>query len=250
MTTANDWLQTNLSDRLIDPTVDFDVTCKFFSYTPLQFDLACYTVNYDLINKYPKIYVPLSGGMDSEFTFLQLQPFGAIPVIISTPANFYESSYALHLCRKLNVEPIILEYTEEEIFRIFVSDIYKPLNSMGYNSVPSLIATRYAVDNGGVAVIGEHAYDCLSEWDFYNDVLIGEGSSPYYFMWSPQIVDAMQDAYQNEDHQEFKHNLYRIPYRPKFKYEYSQNFKNMIINLAKTRPFRPKAQTKICVRSQ
>lgn len=250
MATENKWLQTNLKDRLVDLQIDFNVSCKDNSYIPVEFDLACYIVNANIANKYEKMYVPLSGGMDSEFVYLQLKKFGAVPIIVSTPANVEESSHAFNLCKELNVEPIVIEKTEKDIFQSFINDIYKPLNSMGYNSVPALIATRYATDRNGVAIIAEHAYDCLSEWDFYNDILVDEDSSVYYFMWNAQIVDAMQRAYNNEEHQQFKHNLYRIPLRKKYSYKWSDGFNQAINNLAKTRPFRPKAQTKICVRSQ
>jgi hypothetical protein len=90
--------------------------------------------------------------------------------------------------------------------------------------VATLVAARYAENNGGVAVIGEHGYDDNNEWDFYNDALISEDASIYFYMWTPELVQAMRNEYGGEDHQEFKHRLYGIPFRPKIKYQYSSAF--------------------------
>jgi hypothetical protein len=118
--------------------------------------------------------------------------------------------------------------TEKQMLHIYFNDIFTRLNGYGHNSVAALIATRYAENNGGVAVIGEHGYDDVNEWDFYNDALISEDASIYFYMWTPELVQAMRNEYDGGDHQEFKHKLYDIPFRPKIKYQYSDAYESAL----------------------
>ncbi len=104
----------------------------------------------------------------------------------------------------------------------------------------SPIAGRYVESMGGVTVIGEHAYDGVSEWDFYNDALIHEDNSIYFFMWTPELVKAMQNEYDGSDHQEFKHRLYNVAFRPKMKYQYSSSYEKALAAIRGRRVNYPK----------
>lgn len=217
MATYQDWLTTNISDRLNDPNSPFIVTEKDVEYRSLSFQQATDLV----VEQLPKtkLYVPLSGGMDSEYVFRVLR---ATPIIIDTPCNQDELTYAYRAVEELGIEPVIIKKTETELLKTFYHTILKRLNGTGYNSVSAYIAAKYAHDHGGIAVIAEHAYDGVNEWDFYNDALIGLDNSHYFLMYNREINEAMKAAYIGEDHQQFKARLYNIEPRPKFKYKYSE----------------------------
>lgn len=237
--TENEWLRTNIRDRLLKPDTDFAVEYTPVEFVPVAFDIAAQIVSQKIVQKYRNIYVPLSGGMDSEFVFLQLMAV-AKPIIIVTPGNEYEVQYAFELCRTHKIDPIVIEKSEQDILQVFYTEIFKKLNGYGYNSVPALIAGQYAQKHDGMVVIGEHAFEGLNEWDFYNDALL-DIDSVYYYMYTRQIVDAMIKEFnpKAENSQQFKARLYKIPFRPKFKYKYSETFYNAIEAFRKTRKAAP-----------
>jgi len=228
MATKNNWLKTNIAERLTNPAADFKVWHNVEEVRNDDWETALFDTVTDFSWISKKLYVPLSGGMDSEFVFESLKHLYPTPIIVDTPCNKLESAYAFHYCRKNNLKPVVIEKTETEMLQIYYNDIFTKLNGCGINSVAVLIASRYAEDQGGVAVIGEHGYDDNNEWDFYNDALIHEDNSIYFFMWTPELVQAMRNEYDGGDHQEFKHSLYGIPFRPKLHYNYSESYEKTL----------------------
>jgi hypothetical protein len=245
MATKNNWLKTNISERQTFKGSDFNVWHDVKDLRKLSWiDSVKETVD-DLSKLDKKLYIPFSGGMDSEYVLKTMQHLNPTPIIVDTPGNKIESSYAFHYCRHNNITPVVIEKDEKEIINIYYEDIFSKLNGVGVYSVAALVASRYANDNGGVAIIGEHAYDGVSEWDFYNDVLIGEESSIYFFMWTPELVKAMMNEYDGDDHQEFKHRLYQIPFRPKIMFAHSQNFNDVFAAIMKKRKAKPNPISKV-----
>ena len=245
MTTKNNWLKTNIAERLTNPAVDFKVWHEVDKVENLTWEQALFDAVTDFSWISKKLYVPLSGGMDSEFVLDCLKHLYPTPIIVDTPGNKIESAYAFHYCRKHNLNPVVIQKTEAEMIKIYYDDIFTKLNGYGSDSVAVLIAARYAQEMGGVAVIGEHAYDDVSEWDFYNDVLINEDSSIYFFMWTPELVKAMQNEYRDEDHQDFKHRLYKVPFRPKLNYDYSSSYKKAFRIIREKRTIHPGNKDKV-----
>jgi len=245
MATKHNWLKTNISDRLNDHSLNFKVWHNEPKIETVSWEKALYDTIEDLSCLNKKLYVPLSGGMDSEFVIQNLKRLNPIPIIVDTPGNKLESSYAFHYCKKHKLNPIIIEKTESEMLKTFYHDIFMKLNGYGINATASLIASRYTEDHGGVSIIAEHAYDGVSEWDFYNDALINIDNSIYFFMWTPELVKAMRNEYQGEDHQEFKHRLYDVPFRPKFNYQYSRSYNNGMSIVTSKRVSRPKYKDQI-----
>ena len=239
MATKNNWLKTNIAERLTNPAADFRVWHDIEVVKKHDWETAIFDTVTDFSWISKKLYIPLSGGMDSEFVFESLKHLYPTPIIVDTPGNKIESAYAYHYCLKNDLKPVVIEKTESQMLHTYYEDIYTKLNGYGINSVATLIAGRYAEDNGGVAVIGEHAYDGVSEWDFYNDVLIHEDNSIYFFMWTPELVRAMQNEYDGGDHQEFKYRLYDIPFRPKIKYQYSRLYDIGLTLMNKKRRIHP-----------
>lgn len=235
MATENNWLQTNIRNRLINPKSTFVVYINHRDYEKISFDEASNRVVEKIINKHDNIYVPLSGGMDSEYVFNCFLGHKFTPIIVNTPANKLESTYAFRKCKDTGIQPIVIEKSEKEMVKIYYDEIYKKIRGKGYNSTASYIAGKYADEHNGVAIIGEHGYDGLNEWDFYNDALIHENNSIYFFMYDPEIFSAMIDAYElGEDHQIFKAKLYGIPLRQKMKYTYSEDSYKIIQQLVET----------------
>ncbi len=248
MATKNNWLVTNLKLRLTDPAINFKVGHKVDQLERLTWKQALFKTitDFELMSK--KLYIPLSGGMDSEFVFDCLKHLDPIPIIVDTPANKLESAYAFHYCRKHSLMPVVIEQSESDLLRVYIEDIFTKINGIGASSVALLLAARYAENNNGIAVIGEHAYDGVSEWDFYNDVLIHEHNSAYFFMWIPELIQAMRNEYilnSVNDHQEFKYKLYNISYRPKIIYQYSDPFKKILWNLNEIRKAKPNVKSEV-----
>jgi hypothetical protein len=241
MATKDNWLKTNIAERLTNPAADFKVWHNIDKIENLTWKQALFDTVTDFSRISKKLYIPLSGGMDSEFVFDCLKHLCPIPIIVDTPGNKLESAYAFHYCRKHKLNPVIIQKTEAEMLYIYYKDIFTKLNGYGFNSVAVLIASRYAITMGGVAVIGEHGYDDVNEWDFYNDVLIDENSSIYFYMWTPELVQSMRNEYDGDNHQEFKHRLYDIPFRPKINYQYSSDYKSALNFINSKRSSHPKS---------
>ena len=232
MATENYWLQTNIKERLTNPKTPFVVRFDRTNHTPISFSEASKQVVDKIVVRHDNIYIPLSGGMDSEYVFKCFLGHKFTPIIVDTPANKKESAYAFKLCAETNIEPIVIVKSEKELIQIYYETIHKKLGGTGYNSIATYIAAKYANDHNGVAVIGEHGYDGLNEWDFYNDALIHEENSIYFFMYDQHIFDAMKNEYRKgENHQLFKQRIYNIPIRPKMKYEYSKKARDVLLRL-------------------
>jgi hypothetical protein len=229
MATENHWLRTNIKERITNPKSNFIVNFQHITYTSISFEEASERVVQKIVNKYDKIFIPLSGGMDSEYVFNCFLGHKFTPIIVDTPANVVESEHAFRRCRETNIEPIVIKKTEQEMIEIYYEQIFKKLRGIGYNSTAAYIAGKYAEEQNGVVVIGEHGYDGMNEWDFYNDALIHEDNSIYFFMYDIQIFAAMiKEFTQYDHHQEFKHRLYGIPIRKKIKYKYSAKYNDII----------------------
>lgn len=247
MGTLNHWFRSNINERLDDPYANLKIFIDDVTVKPMDFIDACYDVAYRIRDLGKPIYVPLSGGLDSEFVlkiFLDLA-IPVIPVIVSTPANVLESAYAFHYCKKRGITPVVLEHSEVELIKVYCEDILKKLNGRGFNSAAVLLAGRYIEEQGGVAIVGEHIIDddCfgVNEWDFYNDALIHPDNSLYFFIYTPEIVYAMAKARRkNEPDQEFKLRLYGLEFRPKIKYIYGRQVDNVIYEIMKSRKISPK----------
>jgi len=232
MATENHWLHTNIRDRLTNPESKFIVTLDYVDYQPISFADASKRVVEKLVTKFDKIYIPLSGGMDSEYVFNCFIDHKFTPIIVDTPANKKESAYAFRRCLEANIKPVIIEKTEKEMVETYYNEVYKKLNGKGIYSIAAFIAAKYADDHNAVAVIGEHGFGGFNEWDFYNDALIHEENSIYFYMYDVEIFSAMIRQYKQscgENHQLFKHKLYKIPIRPKMKFEYSESTLNEVI---------------------
>ena len=229
MATENNWLTTNIKD-IHKP---FSVLINNPEYEIMSFEEASKIVVEKISKKYNNIYIPLSGGMDSEYVLncFVKNNVNVTPIIINSTGNKEESSYAFAKCKEYDITPVVIYKKEIELFKCYVDEIYKKINGPGYNSTFALIATKYSKTMCGISVIGEHGYDGVNEWDFYNDAILGEEASINFFMYTPEIFYAMKRAYNNEPHQQFKSKLYGIPNRPKMTYKYTKEMSTAIASI-------------------
>jgi len=239
------WLKTNIRDRLENPSLDFKVEMGFSNEPIVNFNYISHATAFNISSKHKSIYIGLSGGMDSEFvckTFIEnCQPF--TPVIVDTPANQLEVSYAYHFCKKHDLEPIIISHSEKDLLEIYANEIYKKLNGVGKNSVAALLVGRFAKENGGKYISAEHCIDkkmlSVNEWDFYNEALIENDPTILFFLHNETICRSMANLYDFGEEQEFKHRIYQIPFRPKMYWSYSSAIENAFSKLIISRKHKP-----------
>ena len=252
MTTHNDWFGHNMETRLTNPLARFEITVKPQKITIPDIKTASTEVIRLLAEKNKKIFVGLSGGMDSEYVmkrFLE-EDVDATPIIVSSPCNRLETLFAFNFCKENNIRPIVIQKNDVEIVTIFYEDILSKLNGKGVESVQALIAGRYAEDNNGIFVKSDHllgddedwqkpiTFIGSNEWDFYNDVLIHKENTYSFFLHTPELIGCLVKNITDDCNvQEYKQKMFGIPVRPKIKNEHTPVVKNLIYQMVKGRKF-------------
>ena len=244
MATENDWIDTNIYERVLVPNLSFHVRLRPYPFREMFFqDAADYTAK-RIYEKHKKIYVALSGGADSDFVVRCFHrnkiPFEVI--IVKTSGNFKELIYAYKVCDELNITPIIINLKDSEYLRIYFEDVVKKIHGFGIYAIPGIVACRYAKDNDGVLIIGEHMIEgekpdsdgkvriqpAMNEWDCYNEIFVGEDYNIPFFLYTLELTYAM--LYAIYDDREpidiWKCNLYGVQLRPIMEYEFSKEFKD------------------------
>lgn len=238
MLTKNNWLSSNISNRLTDPFLDFDVKFNLYPFSEMSFlEASEYTSN-EIYKEHKNLYLALSGGMDSEY-ILRAFHKAHIPIcpIIVCCGNEKENVYAYKVCNELNLIPVVINVSEETLLRYFVDHIYLKLKGIGYNTTQVLFAAEYARENKGVLITGNHfigdgdemiseeIYASSNEWDFYTDVF--NCTNIDFFLYTPEIAYSMMpDEYTKWNL--YKQKLYGIEYRNKMKAIYSEKARNII----------------------
>jgi hypothetical protein len=258
MATENDWVDSNIFERLLIPALSFHVRLRPHPFREMNFqDAADYTAK-RIYEKHKNIYVALSGGADSDFVVRVFHrnniPF--TPVIIRTSGNFKELIWAYRICDKLNIDPVIIDLDDKEYLNIYYEEVIKKIRGYGIYSVPSIHACRYAKDHDGVLIIGEHMIEGekldkngkatirpeMNEWDCYNEAIVGNEYSIPFFLYTIELTYAMLNAIEESEKIDmWKCRLYDIEYRPIQTYEFTPNFKDAIskINLGARRSANP-----------
>jgi len=241
MATENDWVDTNIYERLLIPTLSYHVRLRPYPFREMSFqDAADFTAK-RIYENHGKIYVALSGGADSDFVVRVFHrnkiPFEVI--IVKTSGNFKELQYAFKTCKELNITPIIIEIDDAKYLKIYYENVIKKLLGYGLYAIPSVVACEYARDNGGVLVIGEHMIEgekadkdgkvrirpAMNEWDSYNEALVGKEYNIPFFLYTLEIAYAMLTAIDDTKPIDvWKCNLYEVEPRPIMGYEFSDIF--------------------------
>ena len=257
MATENDWVDSNIFERLLIPALSFHVRLRPHPFREMSFqDAADYTAK-RIYEKNKNIFVALSGGADSDFVVRVFHrnniPF--TPIIVKTSGNFKELIWAYRTCDKLNLTPIILELNDAQYLNIYYEEVIKKIRGYGIYSVPSIHACRYAKEHDGVLIIGEHMIEGekenkdgkktirpeMNEWDCYNEAIIGNEYSIPFFLYTVELTYAMLNAVEEMPIDMWKCKLYGIDYRPIMSYEFAPAFEKAIkqINLSNWRTADP-----------
>jgi hypothetical protein len=241
MATENDWIDTNIYERLIVPSLSYRVYVKPYPFHEMKFqDAADYTAR-RIYEKHKKIYVALSGGADSDFVVRVFHrndiPFEVI--IVKTSGNLKELEYAFRICEEFDIKPNVIEIDDVEYLKFYYNNVIKKLFGYGIYAIPSIVACQYARDNDGVLVIGEHMIEgekpdkdgvvrirpAMNEWDSYNEALVGKEYNIPFFLYTLEIAYAMLTAIDDTKPIDvWKCDLYEVEPRPIMGYEFSDIF--------------------------
>ncbi|MGZ4850081.1 MAG: hypothetical protein ACXV2C_01720 [Candidatus Bathyarchaeia archaeon] len=232
MITQNNWLKSNILDMANDPNVDLRVWFDLFPFNKLEFIGAVdYTV-LSIGSRYADrdLYLALSGGADSEFVLRKFvaENIPITPIVVYTPMNSLEMQYAQRVCRQLKVTPIVLDLTEDHIFRYYQEMVYAQIRSKSLNCVYQLIATAKANALGGVIVNGDNIISdegtlVSDAFEYFTDVFYKDSIGFYYF--TPEICRAMvAEIRDGESCSDYKERVYGVSWRPKIYPVYSQEF--------------------------
>jgi hypothetical protein len=250
MPTENEWLSSNIRQRLTDGNCNFEVSIKHPSYNKLDFELASEIVCKKLASLNKPIYIGLSGGIDSEYVFRKFVSLGydVKPIIVCCSGNSSETPRAFSICEELNIVPVVIEVDEIRYLQVIYKFIVKKINGSGIATPSPIIAAMYAKDNNGIFIKCEHLIDekdgqmyvGANEWDFYNDALVDKDNTYYFFMHTPEIVYSMVNRMSGSSVQKFKSELYALPYREKIVFGgYSNMFERALTVIRRTRIHTP-----------
>ena len=226
----NNWINDNLTKSgLIS---DYDVKFNLYPFKPLNFHIAAEEAAMKISKKYQNLYVGLSGGIDSEYVLVCFHKLKIpiIPIIILCEGNEEESKYAFKMCEKLNLKPIIIQCSNDQILNICVNFIFKKINGIGFQSATRAYAADYVMHNEGTLICGDHIIGdgygntsirdseySMNEWDGYGDQ-IG------FFTYTPELTYSMISGNtldgENMSWKEYKSKLFGLEMRDKINYNY------------------------------
>lgn len=258
MLVKNNWLKTNIRDRLKDENSKVRIWARPETFdTNISFeDAACKAakdIKYFSKEYKRPLYVTLSGGADSDLVVKALVendvPFRPITMIClgasGKIANDQELLYAYHTMRKYKINPIKMILPWYEMLRIWRQYIL-PIRGNGFLCGTVVKCNEFitAQNNNGILITSVNgiggtnsegkAYAGVYEFDFYGDVFFGPGREIPFHLYSPEIfyatVDHLKYGYNEAD---FKNTLYGTEWRPKIDYKYEKQMYLMIAELKK-----------------
>ena len=236
----NNWINDNFTESGL--TSDYAVKFNLYEFKPQDFDIAAREAAVKISKKYKNLYVGLSGGIDSEYVLVCFHKLNIpiIPLVILCNGNQEESKYALKICEKLNLKPVIIECSDEEILNICVNFIFKKLNGIGFESATRAIAANYVKNNNGTLVCGEHIIGdgnilikhseyAMNEWDGYDSLHYGDQIG--FFTYTPELTYSMISGNtldgENISWKEYKSKLFGLEMRDKMHYIYPERIQKI-----------------------
>lgn len=244
MLTKNNWLHSNIKNRLIDKTVGLQLSINLYPFYDMSFDEATDYTCVEIYKQHKNLYLALSGGMDSEYV-LRAFHRNDIPIqpIIVCCGNENENKYAYDVCNELNIEPIVIHISEKEFLCYYLEHIYKNIRGVGYNSTQKMFAQKHACENDGILITGEHflgddsdlindhAYMLSNEWDFYEDYYYEDKYINFFLYTAELVYSAAPRVYMKWG--EYKSLIYNINCRNKIKAAYSKELTLLLQRLCK-----------------
>lgn len=243
--TENNWLQSNIIERIHNPCVDFSVYLKPYQFEFHDFHSECNYTAKKIVNDFQnqKLFLGLSGGIDSEFVckVLLRNRVSFTPIIVTFHGNEEESRYAFDFCNLSQIDPIVLHLTDKQLAEIIYFDIFKKFNGIGILAAATIAAGKYVQKQNGILILAEHVvgdgdelianFDYhFSEYDFYIDNLP-------FFCYTPGLLYAMVDSVEEKymNWMTFKSAIFECTSRPKIRAKYSENLSSVITAIYKKR---------------
>jgi hypothetical protein len=244
MRTRNSWLTTNLSKRLSNPTLDFEISINPYPFKKMKFDDAVYMTVKEIANNYSNLYLGLSGGSDSEFVLRAFHKHN-IPItpIIVLYANEVESKYAYKVCEELKITPVEIVLTDDQFLNCLEEKIYKRFNGPAYNLPHVMFAAEYTEKNNGTLICGNHLigdgddliiddkFAFSNEWDYYIEYTYPLVNKIDLFLYTIEIMYSMFPEPGEGTWNEYKQKLFNIEYRKKIRAKYSDLVKMKLRSL-------------------
>jgi hypothetical protein len=244
MITKNNWITENIQERLTNQHSNFVAQLTPYPFTPISFDQAVEQTVFEISKKYKNLYLGLSGGYDSDFVMQAFYKYNVpITPIIVCCGSVLENAYAFATCKKLNVDPVVIQVSDHELVNYYEEKIYNKFNGVGFRSTPILFACDYVQKNNGTLIIGEHLigdgddiitnkdFAFINEWDFYH-IYNYNIPSIDFFLYSAELSYAMMPHHLPKiSWAQYKNYLFNIEYRKKIKLEYSDIIKYHILRL-------------------
>lgn len=232
--TYNSWISTTLDLVPYNRYRNFQIFVAPHEYRNLSFTDATHYTCELIASRYSNLYIAFSGGLDSEYlvrAFHRLQvPF--IPVIVPF-SNEKESSYALAVCKELNLNPVVIDTDEEKFFKCFLERVLLTYNSPAYNTTQQMLALEYTSSVGGTLILGNNMildgnsiisndkYLDTNEWDFYATSCLETKAAVNFFVYTPEIAYSIMPDIEGVTWNNYKAKLYSVAYREKLKPVYS-----------------------------
>ena len=235
MKTKNNWITSNLKDRLVDLGSPFSVRLNPYAFKAMDFKSAVDMTIKEVSDTYLNLHLALSGGYDSEFilrAFHRLK-INIIPVIVCY-GNENENVYAHKVCNELGISPVKINVSDKEYLNCFTERVYKKFNGTGIFATQVLFAADYVQQNNGTLITGNHLigdddemisnknFASSNEWDFYIDYTHPSITNIDLFLYTLELAHSMlpNSKFDGTNWQEYKHNLYGIEYRNKIRPKY------------------------------
>jgi hypothetical protein len=242
MRTVNGWMHSNFFDIALGRADKFVCEYHPYHFKPMPFhEAAEYTARTIVTNNNRPLYIGLSGGPDSEYVtrlFCKLHiPF--TPIIISTEINQADVTYATEICNELNITPIIVHATEQDIIDYYFRVIY-PCRNEGITHVFQMLVVEKAKELNGVPILGEtHVFDpdpmksIVKAFKFLPDI-ISPQVIPFYYYTLELTYAEIKEIRPHETSQEFKARVRGTKYRPQKilpKYKINQSYHEAVKKL-------------------
>lgn len=234
MKVKDNWVSTNLLDRKENSDLNFLLTINPCPLEDKTFSEYSDSLAREIYSQDNNLFLLLSGGIDSEYVlnvFLRSN-IPIKPLIIVTPYNKKELSFAVRKIQTENLNPIVVELSEQEIWPIVI----EYCNGHHWYAAPwyallDHVAGQFTNQGTVITGIGEPAlffaqddgfrwpglrYNYTSEMEFY---LLYHPSQKIinFFLYDKQIYYCLLNELINLDgnSQTIKCKLYGLNFRPK-----------------------------------
>lgn len=217
----------------------FDIKFNHSTIKSITFQDACDHAAKLLDKKYNKLYLAMSGGLDSSFVaeVLYRNNISFTPIIariLSTDDNpNYDYFYAMHWCEQHNIQPMVISY-EVDDQRLITQTIklFKKINHFT-NGIVILDLLEQVEKLNGNLIVGDPVLpkgttgteyhnpigsDFDTDWYAYLVEIFGKKDTHPggFFFYTPEILHGVADEIDiSLNESAAKTKLYNIPYRPK-----------------------------------